>query len=234
MPGRRPPPQPTTVLFVRHGLTPTTGREMPAGGSGPELSEVGQGQAKEAGALIAEWVPALPPLGGLYTSPLARTRQTAAIVGEAVGLELQVRPALADCDAGEWAGVALKELNKRPEWPTVVHYPSGFRFPGGESLAEMSARTVSEVKDLVATHPGQTVIAVSHADPIKAVLAEAMGLHLDLFQRVVVSPASVSAVSYGHLGPSVLLVNWTGPSSRRPPAPTPARARRTARAKGSS
>jgi len=192
---------------------------MPAGGSGPELSEMGQAQANEAGALIAEWVPALPALGGLYTSPLARTKQTAAIVGEAVGLEPQVRPALADCDAGEWAGVPFKDLNKKPEWPTVIHYPSGFRFPGGESLAGMSARAVSEVKDLVAAHPGQTVIAVSHADPIKAVMAEAMGLHLDLFQRILVAPASVSAVSYGPLGPRVLLVNWTGPSSRRPPAP---------------
>lgn len=214
------------MLFVRHGLTPTTGKEMPAAGRGPELSEVGRQQAKEAGELIAEWAPALAPLAALYTSPLARTRETAEIVGQAVGLEPQERETLADCDAGDWAGLPLKDLNRKPEWPTVVRYPSGFTFPGGESLAGMQSRAVGEVKRLVAGHRARTVIVVSHADPIKGVLADALGLHLDLFQRISVSPASVSAVSYGALGPAVLLVNWTGPTSHRPPAPSRSTGRR--------
>lgn len=213
---RRPAPGPTTVLFVRHGLTPTTGKEMPPQGSGPELSEQGRQQAKEAGALIAEWRSALSPIDAVYTSPLARTRQTAEIVGATLGLEPQPRPALADCDAGDWSGVALKDLNKKPEWPTVVHYPSAFRFPGGESLSGMQARAIGEVRNIIAAHPGRSVVVVSHADPIKSIVADAMGLHLDLFQRIAISPASVSAVSYGPLGPSVLMVNWTGPASRQP------------------
>jgi probable phosphomutase (TIGR03848 family) len=224
-PRKRPGP-PTTVLFVRHGLTPTTGREMPSAPPGPELTEVGRQQAKEAGALIAEWAPTLPPLAALYTSPLARTAETAAIVGQAVGLEAVERTALADCDAGDWAGAPLKDLNKQPEWPTVVQYPSAFTFPGGEALSGMQARVVGEVRQLVAAHPGHTVVVVSHADPIKALLADALGMHLDLFQRISVSPASVSAVNYGPTGPVALLVNWTGTTSHRPPAPAPRRARR--------
>lgn len=212
--------QATTVVFVRHGLTPTTGREMPEAGDGPDLSEAGRQQAKEAGELIAEWAAALPPLVALYTSPLARTAQTAEIVGQLVGLAPQQRPALADCDAGEWAGLPLKELNKKPEWPAVMYHPSGFSFPGGESLAGMQARAVTEVRALASSHPGRTVVVVSHADPIRSVLADAMGVHLDLFQRIVISPASVSAVSYAARGPSVLLVNWTGATSHRPPAPS--------------
>jgi probable phosphomutase (TIGR03848 family) len=207
------------VLFVRHGLTPTTGREMPSAPPGPPLTDEGRQQAKEAGALIAEWAGALPPLAGLYTSPLTRTVQTAAIVGQAVGMGATELAGLADCDAGDWAGAALKDLNKKPEWPTVVHYPSAFAFPGGETLSGMQARVVGEVRRLAETHRGNTVIVVSHADPIKALLADALGMHLDLFQRIVVSPASVSAVSYGATGPAALLVNWTGATSHRPPPP---------------
>jgi probable phosphoglycerate mutase len=121
-----------------------------------------------------------------------------------------------DCDAGDWAGAPLADLAKKPEWATVIHNPSGFRFPGGESIPEMYARVVGTVRAVAARHPGQTVIVVSHADPIKAVLADAMGVHLDLFQRVDVSPASVSAVSYGEPFPTVMLVNRTVPHG--PPA----------------
>jgi probable phosphoglycerate mutase len=210
------------AVLVRHGLTPTTGKEMPAPGSGPELSEAGELQAKEAGDLIFEWLPALPPLGGIYCSPLSRTKQTAAIVAQVLGRGTEERPALADCDAGEWAGAPLKDLNKKPEWAAVIRHPSGFQFPGGETMAGMAARLTGEVRELVARNPGQTFIAVSHADPIKAVVADAMGLHLDLFQRISISPASVTAISYSTLGPSVVMVNWTGPSSRRAP-PRPGR-----------
>ncbi|MGH9106889.1 MAG: histidine phosphatase family protein [Acidimicrobiales bacterium] len=216
MPTRPKPPEPTVVLFVRHGLTPTTGKEMPEAGAGPSLSEEGRRQAEDAGRHIADWRPSLPPLGALYTSPLTRARETAAIVGKALDLAPVENRGLADVDAGEWAGTPLKELAKLPEWPTVVHYPSGFRFPGGEHLSQMHGRVVGTVRDLVESHAGQAVVVVSHADPIKAVLADALGAHLDLFQRVVVSPASVSAVSYARAGPSVLLVNWTRPAADAP------------------
>ena len=99
---------------------------------------------------------------------------------------------------------------KLPEWATVQRYPSGFRFPGGESFSGMQARMVATVADLRVRHRGETIVAVSHADPIKAVVADALGTHLDLFQRIVISPCSVTAISYGPTGPIVLAVNSTG------------------------
>ncbi len=104
----------------------------------------------------------------------------------------------------------MKQLAKLPEWQTVQRYPSGFQFPGGESFVGMSSRIVDTLRDLCARHPRQTIVAVSHADPIKAAVADALGTHLDLFQRIVVSPCSVTAISYGPLGPVVLAVNSTG------------------------
>jgi probable phosphoglycerate mutase len=202
--------------LVRHGLTPTTGKDLPAPGAGPNLSEEGWRQAGQAADHIGAWRAALPALAALYSSPLSRTKETASVLSEALGLAVTEEPRLVDCDVGEWAGMPLKELAKKPEWATVVNYPSGFRFPGGESIAEMNGRVVGTVRSLVARHPGQTVVVVSHADPIKAVLADAMGVHLDLFQRVNVSPASVSAVSYAEPFPSVMLVNWTLPGSGHP------------------
>jgi probable phosphoglycerate mutase len=216
MASRLEPPVPTVVLLVRHGLTPTTGREMPRAGGGPGLSEEGKAQAGEVARLIAGWRAALPRLAGLYTSPLVRTRETAAILGETLGMQVVQSEGLVDCDAGEWAGEPLDQLARKPEWASVVHYPSGFRFPGGEPVAEMGSRVLGTLRRLVAAHPGQTVAVVSHADPIKAALADALGVHLDLFQRIIVSPASVSAVAYSGTGPSVVLMNGTGPSRPLP------------------
>jgi probable phosphoglycerate mutase len=126
---------------------------------------------------------------------------------------------LLECDFGAWTGGALKELSKRPEWTTVQRYPSGFRFPGGESFAEMQTRMTTAIATLVERHAGGVVVAVSHADPIKAAVASALGTHLDLFQRIVVSPCSVTAISYGSLGPVVLTVNSTsGPLSELAPS----------------
>jgi probable phosphoglycerate mutase len=104
----------------------------------------------------------------------------------------------------------LKAAMKRKEWATIQRYPSGFSFPGGESFLAMQTRMVSTLDRLRAAHPGETIVAVSHADPIRAAVAHAMGTHLDLFQRVVVSPCSLTAIAYGDGGPIVLKVNDTG------------------------
>jgi len=117
---------------------------------------------------------------------------------------------LLECDFGEWTGRPLKELMKLPEWRTVQRYPSGFRFPSGESFAEMQTRITGAVQRLVERHRGGVVVAVSHADPIKAAVADALGTHLDLFQRIVISPCSVTVVAYGAGGPAVLATNHTG------------------------
>ena len=106
-------------------------------------------------------------------------------------------------------GGRAQEALGLPEWATVQRYPSGFSFPGGESFVAMQARMISALAALRERHPGEAVIAVSHADPIKAAVAEALGSHLDMFQRIVISPCSVTAITYGSLGPSVLAVNST-------------------------
>ncbi|MEZ5144704.1 MAG: MSMEG_4193 family putative phosphomutase [Acidimicrobiales bacterium] len=203
-------PKPTLVLLVRHGQTPSTGTVLPGRAKGLHLSDAGRAQAEAAATRIGE----LDRVAAVYASPLERTRETAAPIGTAVGQRVRSHRGLLECDFGEWTGARLDALRKKPEWTTVQRYPSGFRFPGGESFAEMQQRICTTLAELVAAHPGETVVAVSHADPIKAALAQALGTHLDLFQRLVVSPCSVSAVWYGPAGPAVLTTNSTGDDLR--------------------
>ncbi len=199
-------PSPTLVLLVRHGRTPTTGVELPGRAPGLGLAAEGRAQAEA----VAERIAALKTKpAAVYASPLERTRQTAAPIARALGLRLRTDRGLLEVDVGRWTGRKLKALNARPEWALVQRWPAGFRFPGGESFAEMSARANEAVLRLVGDHRGQTVVAVSHADPIRAVVAAAAGTPLDLFQRFVVGPCSVSAILYGSHGAHVLCVNST-------------------------
>jgi probable phosphomutase (TIGR03848 family) len=212
------PPLPTLVLFVRHGQTPTTGKVLPGRARGLHLAEKGQKQAETVAGRIAVLQTAQRKIAAVYASPLERTQETAAPIARALGLRVRRNQGLLEADFGEWTGAELKKLYKKPEWRTVQRNPSGFRFPGGESFTEMQARICGAVDRLRAAHPGETVVAVSHADPIKAAVAHAMGTHLDLFQRIVVSPCSVSAVLYGVDGPVVLAVNSTGELSALAPS----------------
>ena len=207
MPRPKPTP-PTLVLLVRHGQTPTTGKQLPGRTPGLHLSEEGQRQAELAAKRIAE----LKKVDAVYASPLERSRETAAPIAAACGLEVQLEPGLLECDFGDWTGEELKALMKRPEWRQVQQYPSGFRFPEGESFSSMQARITDCLAGLRALHPGGVVVAVSHADPIKAAVTHAMGAHLDLFQRTVISTCSITAIAYGDAGPVVLTVNSTGGS----------------------
>jgi probable phosphoglycerate mutase len=200
------PPAPTMVLLVRHGQTPTTGATLPGRAKGLHLADSGVAQAQAA----AERIAGLKNVAAVYASPLERTRETAKPIAAARGLKVQIHRGLLECEFGDWTGAKLSDLRKLPEWRTVQSYPSGFRFPNGESFAEMQTRMVGTIDELVARHPGQTIVAVSHADPIKAALAQALGTHLDLFQRIVVSPCSISAVLYSSGGPAVLSSNSTG------------------------
>jgi probable phosphoglycerate mutase len=204
------PPAPTLVLFVRHGQTPTTGKVLPGRAPGLHLAEKGQRQAERVAERIAALQTDERKIAAVYASPLERTQETAKPIARALGLRVRTSQGLLEADFGDWTGAALKRLYKKPEWRTVQRNPSGFRFPGGESFTEMQTRICNAVDRLRKAHPGQTVVAVSHADPIKAAVAHAMGTHLDLFQRIVVSPCSVSAVLYGVDGPVVLAVNSTG------------------------
>lgn len=208
------------MLLVRHGKTPTTGQVLPGRARGLHLADEGRAQAEA----VAERILALhqartakqngKPGGAgvtaVYASPMERTQETAAPIAKALGVRTRSRKGLIECEFGDWTGRELSELSKLPEWKTVQRHPSGFRFPGGESFGEMQTRMVDAVNALVAEHPGETIVAVSHADPIKAAVASALGTPLDLFQRIVIGQCAVSAVLYGAEGPTVLSVNHTG------------------------
>jgi probable phosphoglycerate mutase len=195
-------------LLVRHGLTPTTGKILPGRAQGLHLSEAGQKQAQAAADRIA----ALGRVDAVYSSPLERARETAAPIAKTRDLKVHVDKGLLECDFGEWTGAELKKLMKLPEWSTVLRAPSTFRFPDGESFTEMQSRMVTTIDRLRAAYTGGVVVCVSHADTIKAAVAHAMGTHIDLFQRIVISPCSITAIAYSVGGPVVLTVNSTGGS----------------------
>ena len=195
--------RPTIALLVRHGQTPTTGVVLPGQAPGLHLADKGRQQADAAAARIGK----LPKVVAVYASNLERARETALPIARARHLAVRVDRDLADCDVGEWTGQKLGRLARKPEWQIVQRHPSGFRFPGGESFTEMQTRVTSALARIVARHPGAVVVAVSHADPIKAAVAHALGIHLDLFQRIMIAPCSVTAIGYHRHGPVVLTVN---------------------------
>ena len=194
------------MLLVRHGLTESTGSVLPGRAPGLNLSDTGRTQAQRTAELIADG----NTIDALYTSPLERARQTAAPIATATGCRAKVDRGLIECDFGEWTGQQLSALMKKPAWTTVQRAPSSFRFPDGESFVEMQLRMVSTIERLRNAHPGGTIVCVSHADPIKAAIAQSIGTHLDLFQRIVISPASVSVLAFLAGNPVVLSVNSTG------------------------
>ncbi len=199
----------TLVLFVRHGRTPTTGTTLPGRAPGLHLSAEGLRQADAVATGLAGASAGMPGGGvaAVYSSPMERTRETAAPIARAVGRRVRTAPGLIECDFGRWTGRRLKELSRLKAWKSVQRQPSTFRFPGGESFAEMQARITGQVAELVLEHPGETIVCVSHADPIKAALSAALGSPLDMFQRLVVGPCSVSAVLQTDDHPVVLSLN---------------------------
>ena len=198
--------RPTTFLLVRHGVTSSTGKVLPGRAPGLHLSETGQQQAATVAQRVVEL--AVAPTA-LYVSPLERTRETAAPIARALGLKAVPHKGLLECDFGDWTGASLAQLRKRKEWQTVQHAPSAFRFPNGESFLEMQQRIWGTLEALAAKHPGELVVVVSHADPIKAAVTFAQGVPLDLFQRTVISTCSVSVLALGSGAPVVLSVNNT-------------------------
>jgi probable phosphomutase (TIGR03848 family) len=203
------PERPTVVLLVRHGTTPTTGKVLPGRAAGLHLSEVGRDQAEAVAVRLAALADGSRPVA-VYASPLERTAETAGPIARQLGLRVRTERGLLECDFGAWTGASLKTLARKPEWAQVQRNPSGFRFPGGESFLEMQARITSAIARLTDRHRGEAVVAVSHADPIKAAVATAAGTHLDLFQRLTVSPCSVSVLAFNGSGPHVVAVNSTG------------------------
>jgi probable phosphoglycerate mutase len=200
-------PKPTTILLVRHGVTRTTGKVLPGRATGLHLSPQGVEQARRAAQRLSDLGTAP---SALYASPLERTRETAAPIAKALHLRVKTDRGLLECDFGDWTGKTLASLRKKPEWRAVQNAPSTFRFPDGESFTEMQLRIWTTLGRLASDHHGETIVVVSHADPIKAAVTYAQGVPLDLFQRTVISTCSISALILTGSTPIVLSVNNTG------------------------
>jgi probable phosphomutase (TIGR03848 family) len=202
-----------TVLLVRHGRTTANATGLLAGrAAGVSLDQIGREQAALTGDRLA-----VVPLAGVVSSPLERCQQTAQFIldRQAGNPYAPVDPDLTECDYGQWQGRTLSDLATEDLWPVVQSQPSAVTFPGGESMAAMQARAVAAIRRHDAAFEadygqGAVWVAVSHGDIIKSILADALGMHLDLFQRINVGPASVSIVRYGARRPSVYATNTDG------------------------
>lgn len=201
----------STVFLLRHGLTAMTGPMLAGRTPGIHLDERGQQQA----AAVAQRLAAVP-LTAIVTSPLERCTDTAEVV-RAAQREAGRDPAwhvderITECGYGDWTGRQIKDLAKDPLWKVVQTQPSAARFPNGESIAEMSARAIAAVRDWDAQLGADALwVACTHGDVIKAILADALGLHLDHYQRIVPDPCSVSVVRYTDTRPYVLRTNDVG------------------------
>lgn len=218
-----------TLVLVRHGRTTANADGILAGRlPRVRLDETGRGQVRATGERLAA-----VPLVRLMTSPMARCRQTAQAVldHQGDGLALETEPGIAECDYGDWQGRPIKELAKEPLWKTIQRQPSAVTFPGGEPMTTMQSRAVTALRrrdaEVEAEHGARAVwAAVSHGDIIKAVLADALGMHLDLFQRLHVDPASVSIIRYAPDRPYVLASNthagdlsWLAPAQESAQGP---------------
>jgi probable phosphomutase (TIGR03848 family) len=201
----------STLLLVRHGLTAKTGPVLTGRAPGVHLDERGEKQA----AAVAERIAALP-LAAIVSSPLERCVDTAERIRDAQQVagrepDWQLDDRLIECGYGAWTGRPIKELAREPLWKVVQAQPSAVRFPEGEALTEVSARAVSAVRDWDQRLGENAVwVACSHGDVIKSILADALGLHLDQFQRIVVDPCSVSVIRYTATRPYVLRSNDIG------------------------
>jgi probable phosphomutase (TIGR03848 family) len=198
----------TTVLLVRHGLSSAnTGGTLAGWTPGVHLAPKGEEQVRALASRLAA-----VPVAALVSSPLERCQETAAaLLDGRPKLAVETDDRLGECHYGDWQGKSLKALAKDPLWKVVQSHPSAAKFPNGEALRDTQARAVAAVREHnERLGPNATWVAVSHGDVIKAVLADALGLHLDEFQRIVVDPASVSVVTYTELRPFVVRMNDVG------------------------
>ena len=213
-----------TVILLRHGRSTSNTAHVLAGRSeGVELDDEGRQQATELVDRVAEL-----PIRAVVCSPMLRCRSTVEPLAAALGIEAEIDDRFAEVDYGEWTGRKIGDLVKEPLWGVVQAHPSAAVFPGGEGLAQVQTRAVAAVRDhdarLAEQHGGDALwLACTHGDIIKAVVADALGLHLDGFQRVSADPASMSVIRYTRLRPFVLHVNHTGPrlTSALMAAPSP-------------
>ena len=210
----------TLVLLIRHGTNDWVHGRLAGWTPGVHLNTEGREQAAALSQRLGDL-----PIAAIYTSPLERCVETAQAIAEPRNLALRLNDGLGEVRYGEWQGAELKELYKHELWPGVQHYPSGTRFPHGETLGEVQSRALATINGLVAAHPKQMIALVSHADLIRLVVAHYIGVHIDLFQRLVINPCALTALAFERMGPRMLAYNDTGslehlrPKPETPPEP---------------
>lgn len=194
----------TTILLIRHAVNDYVKTGKLAGWT-PEvhLNDEGKAQAEALGKRLAD-----APIKHIYASPLERTMETAeAIRQHHPHLKIEHNLEIAEVRYGDWEGMAISALRGRKMWEIVQEYPSRASFPNGETMRGVHVRAVNGIESIVARHPGEMIVVVSHADIIKMVMAHYLGMHLDNFQRIVISPASISTLMLGHGRPFVASMN---------------------------
>jgi probable phosphomutase (TIGR03848 family) len=208
----------TILLLIRHAVTDVTGKRLSGQAPGIHLSPKGEEQALRLADRLRP-----VRLAGLYASPLERCVETARPIAESKGLQTSTVPELEEVGYGRWTGRSIAQLTRTSLWKRVHQNPSAMRFPGGESLPDVQRRSVVALEAIAGRHPHGSVAVVTHADVIRLVLAHYAGVHLDLFQRLIVSPASVSGIAIGDGVPRILRMNDTGTltdlEARRPKTP---------------
>ncbi len=197
----------THILLVRHAVNDFVKTGKLAGWTpGVHLNDEGKAQAEALGKRLLD-----APIQQLYASPLERTMETAeAIRQHHEKLQIQQHPEFGEVRYGDWEGMEISKLSGRKMWQVIQQYPSRASFPNGETMLGVQIRAVNAIEALVAAHPREMVVVVSHADLIKMVLAHYLGMHLDEFQRIVIAPASISSLMLGFGRPYVATMNDVG------------------------
>ncbi len=192
----------TTFYLVRHAVTSHTGKKLTGWMEGVPLTDEGREQAAAVADRLAD-----VQFSAVYSSPIDRTLQTAKLIAARHGLEVRTLRKLGEVEYGTWTNRPLKVLARTKLWTKVQRWPSAVRFPEGETLREVQNRAVDEIDRLANEHPKDKICCVSHGDVIKLVLAHYMGVHIDLFQRIVIAPASISVLAVSEHGPAILSLN---------------------------
>ncbi|HOA22699.1 MAG TPA: MSMEG_4193 family putative phosphomutase [Aggregatilineales bacterium] len=196
----------TLLVLIRHAQNDWVKTGRLAGWTpGVHLNEEGRRQAEALGERLAS-----AKLQAVYSSPLERAVETAeAVVKHYPGLTVQIEEGVGEVAFGGWTGERLRKLRRRRLWDIVQNYPSGARFPEGESFRETQNRVIDALERIAQRHPGGKVAVVSHSDVIKLAVAYYAGIHLDLFQRLIISPASISIIGLSRMGPRIIRLNDT-------------------------
>ncbi|PDV98892.1 MSMEG_4193 family putative phosphomutase [Candidatus Chloroploca asiatica] len=204
------------MLLIRHGTNDWVHGRLAGWTPGVHLNDEGKRQAVALSERLGDL-----PIVACYTSPLERCVETATALAQPRGLPLRLVEGIGEVRYGEWQGAELKELYKHELWPGVQYYPSGTRFPNGESIGEAQMRMVQALDGLRAQHPKEIIAVCSHADLIKLAIAYYVGIHIDLFQRLIINPCSLNAIAFEPMGPRLLALNDTGSLEHLRPKPVP-------------